>query len=229
MVSPGLRVEFRVQPTTELDAIQSATKGDTVELDNAIYAGDEQWYQHLTVSSEMEMAALRDRLSNDAVSDLVSLSSVGFDDTTYYLLALVEQPNPFIVTTVTEAAAIPHRVRLANEQLTVTASVEDWAHLKEVADHLETHYRGFELLSTSQVETVGIPLGANQVKHAVRGKVTESQLDLLATAYQHGYFDVPQEVTSKELAETVGTSQSTLSERLRNAQYALLEVLFGSR
>lgn len=229
MVSSGLRVEFRVQPTTELDPIQSATESDVVELDNAIFAGDGQWYQHLTVTSEADTDTIRDRLSNGAVTDLVGLSPVGFDDETHYLLALVDEPDPFVVTTVAEAGGIPHRVRLADQQLTVTASVEDWPHLKHVADHLETNYRGFELLSTSQAESMGFPLGTNQVKHAVRGKVTESQLELLATAYRHGYFDVPQDVTAKELAAAVGTSQSTLSERLRNAQYALLDVLFGPR
>lgn len=229
MTASGLRVEFRLQPTTELAAIQSATDSDVVELDNAIYAGDDRWYQHLTVRSELDAEALRDRLVSGDPAGLVELSPVEFDDVTYYLLALVEEPDPFIVTTVTEVEGIPHRVRLANGQLTVTASVEDWPHLKRVADHLENNYREFELLSTTQAETRGFPLGTDLVKHAVHGKVTEGHLALLETAYRQGYFEVPQAVTAKELAETVGTSQSTLSEQLRNAQSALLAVFFGNR
>jgi predicted DNA binding protein len=67
------------------------------------------------------------------------------------------------------------------------------------------------------------------LKHAVRGEISESQLELLAEAYRNGYFDVPQAVTAKELASLLGTSQSTLSEALRNAQYTLFEILFGEQ
>lgn len=228
MVSSRLRVEFRVK-TTELEVVQSATESDSVELDNALYAGGDQWYQHLTVTTELPIERLRDRLTDDVATDIVDLSSAGNSDRTYYLLVLMEEPDPFIVLEVTEVESIPHRIRLVDGQLTVTASVEGWEHLKRVAEHLETSYRDFELLSTSQTAWTGTPLGTNQFKHAIRGEVSESQLELLAEAYRLGYFDVPQAVTAKELASIVGTSQSTLSEALRNAQYTLFEILFGKQ
>lgn len=229
MVSSRLRVEFRVEPTTELEVIQSATDSDSVELDNAIYAGDGQWYQHLTVTTDLPVGSIRGHLSDGVVTELVALSPAEESDLTYYILALMEEPDPFVVSEVTEVKSIPHRIRLVDGQLTVTTSVEDWEHLKRVAEHLEASYHNFELLSTSQKAWTGTPLGTNQLKHAVRGEVSESQLELLAEAYRNGYFDVPQAVTAKELASILGTSQSTLSEALRNAQYTLFEILFGEK
>ena len=229
MVSSRLRVEFRVEPTTELEIIQPATDSDSVELDNALYAGDNLWYQHLTVTTDRPIGSIRGNLSDGVVLELIDLLPAEESDMTYYILVLMEEPDPFVVTEVTEVKSIPHRIRLVDGQLTVTASVVDWEHLKRVAEHLETSYRDFELLSTSQTAWTGTPLGTNQLKHAVRGEMSESQLELLAEAYRNGYFDVPQSVTAKELANILGTSQSSLSESLRNSQYRLFEILFGEQ
>lgn len=229
MFSHGLRADFRVRPATELDDIRAAAESEAVELDNAIYAGDGEWYQHLTVTSELSSSVLRDRLSNGPVDRLVGLSTVEFDPGSYSVLVRVEEPDPFVVTSVARTGAVPNRVALRDGELTVTATVRDWAHLKRVADHLERDYRVFDLLRTTPAETMGFPLGNHSPEHAVRNRLSSAQLELLGTAYRQGYFDVPRPVTSAELAETVGVSQSTLSERLRTAQRALLAALFGRR
>lgn len=229
MFASSLRAEFRLRPATELADIRSATESEAVELDNAIYAGDGQWYQHLTLRSQLSAPTLRDHLSNGAVDGLVGLSPVEFDEHRYFVLVRVEEPDPFVVKSVAQTGAVPHRVELLDRQLTVTASVSDWTHLKRLAEHLETAYRTFELLRTAQAETPGFPLDNHKLKYAVRNSVATSQLELLGVAYRQGYFDVPRTVTSAQLAEHVGISQSTLSERLRSAQRALLAALFGRR
>ena len=228
MSAAGLRVELHLQPTTELDGIRTATESEAVELDNAMYTGNDHWYQHLTITSELDRSTLRERLS--AVVDRVTgISAAEFDDDTYYVLVRVEEPEPFVVTSVARTGAIPHRVWLLDGHLSVTASVSDWSHLRRVADRLEDDYRTFDLLSSAQAETMGFPLGNHNFKHAVHSSIPASQLELLRTAHREGYFDVPRSVTAAELADTVGISQSTLSERLRRAQDALLGVMFGSQ
>ena len=72
------------------------------------------------------------------------------------------------------------------------------------------------------------PLGTGRLKRTVRGNLTEEQLYALETSFQMGYYTVPQTATSEEVANHLNISQSTLSAKLRNAQYNLLEVLFGT-
>ncbi|WP_224448364.1 helix-turn-helix domain-containing protein [Haloprofundus salilacus] len=53
--------------------------------------------------------------------------------------------------------------------------------------------------------------------------LTENQYNALVTAVEHGYFDVPRDVTMSELAAELGVSQQALSERLRRGHKALIE------
>ena len=52
--------------------------------------------------------------------------------------------------------------------------------------------------------------------------LTEEQYEVLVTAVEEGYFDVPRSVTMAELADSLGVSQQSLSERLRRAHKRLI-------
>ena len=52
--------------------------------------------------------------------------------------------------------------------------------------------------------------------------LTEEQYEVLVTAVEEGYFDVPRKVTMAELADSLGVSQQSLSERLRRAHKRLI-------
>lgn len=47
--------------------------------------------------------------------------------------------------------------------------------------------------------------------------LTEKQQELLAVAYEEGYFDVPRRISQNELAERLEISKSAVSQRLRRA------------
>ena len=47
--------------------------------------------------------------------------------------------------------------------------------------------------------------------------LTEKQQELLAVAYDEGYFDVPRGISQDELADRLGVSKSAVSQRLRRA------------
>lgn len=53
--------------------------------------------------------------------------------------------------------------------------------------------------------------------------VTDRQRELLETAIQSGYYEVPRECTLAELAETVGIDKSTASEILRRGEATVLK------
>ncbi|MFC7044563.1 helix-turn-helix domain-containing protein [Halobacteriaceae archaeon GCM10025711] len=53
--------------------------------------------------------------------------------------------------------------------------------------------------------------------------LTRPQRRALELAYEHGYFDVPRQSTTVELADRLGVSDQALSERLRRAFATLVE------
>lgn len=57
---------------------------------------------------------------------------------------------------------------------------------------------------------------------STRTPLTETQYETICKAHELGYFDVPREVTLKELAAELGISHQALSERLRRSHAALV-------
>ena len=61
-----------------------------------------------------------------------------------------------------------------------------------------------------------------------KGPLTAEQKDVLATAYEQGYWEIPREVTQGELADFMGLSDDLLSSRLRaGVKLAVETVLHG--
>ncbi|WP_394742571.1 helix-turn-helix domain-containing protein [Natronococcus roseus] len=52
--------------------------------------------------------------------------------------------------------------------------------------------------------------------------LTQRQYETLVAAIDHGYFEIPREVSMQELSEELGISHQALSERLRRAYRALV-------
>ncbi|MFB6096988.1 MAG: helix-turn-helix domain-containing protein [Haloferacaceae archaeon] len=62
-----------------------------------------------------------------------------------------------------------------------------------------------------------------------QGPLSPEQADALSTAYENGYWDVPRGITQTELAELVGISDNSMSQRLRRGvKVAVAEMLYGT-
>lgn len=60
-------------------------------------------------------------------------------------------------------------------------------------------------------------------KRSTQEKLTEKQREALVMAFESGYYNVPRDITSVELAEELGISHQALSERFRRAHQRLVE------
>lgn len=61
------------------------------------------------------------------------------------------------------------------------------------------------------------------------GPLTSEQRDALTAAYEEGYWDVPRGISQKELADLVGISDNSMSQRLRRGtKVAVSELLYGT-
>lgn len=70
--------------------------------------------------------------------------------------------------------------------------------------------------------------GVNDLATA-RTPLTETQYETICKAHEQGYFDVPREITLKELAAELGISHQALSERLRRSHAALVSAELSER
>lgn len=223
-----LRVRIQLQLDERIARfIPIAASFATIELDNAIYSGDDRWFEYLTLEPVDRDISPEGKLAGASGIEVLDVQTIGNAPPVYHAVIFVDEVDTFLLFVIARNRAVPHRIVLEGTQLRAVVTLRDWNHLKEFADILEDTYDGFELLGTQQVETAGFPLGGEQLKHTVHGKLTTSQLQALEVAHRKGYFQVPQQATSREVADKLGISQSAVSERLRHAQQRFFDILFG--
>jgi len=222
-----LRIEFQIR----LAGISSRffeleEQVGSIEIDNALPVAGDAVFLFLTAQFDGEVS--EENLSKQLSSmQIVDMSRAEMNRCTYYLGVMAKLSDASVLSLLTENRAIPHRIVGRNAHLDVVASVRDWSHLKEVASTIEAEHGSLELIGTTQTENIGFPLGGNKIKQSMSGKISDEQLNVLETAYQMGYFKVPQEVTAEEIAGELDISRSTLSERLRRVEHNFCELLFG--
>ena len=222
-----LRIEFQIRPagiSSKLFDLEEQIR--SIEVDNALPATGERIFLFLTVQFDDDISeeVIAGQLPNTKVVDTTKAE---VNQHTYYLSVVADISEVSVLALLTRNEAIPHRIVSQNAHLNVVATVRDWTHLKEVAGTIESEHGSLELVGTTQTETIGFPLGGNKIKRNMSGKLSDKQLEVLETAYQMGYFRVPQEVTAEEIANELDISRSTLSERLRRVEHNFCELLFG--
>lgn len=158
----------------------------------------------LEVTSVHLPDVLEDIRVADAVESIDLLRVVGDQ-----ALAQVETHEPLLLQTL-EASRIPFDTPLVAEDgsvtLTVTATRD---RIAELGEQLEAFGMSYELLYIHQ------SVGSAEL-------LTEPQRQLLVTAIESGYYDVPRTCTLTELAEREGIAKSSASERLHRAESTVI-------
>ncbi len=225
-----LRIEFHMDRTGVMSALDDMVEAVTrIECDNALPVDEDTWLMYATVTfpdaTETDVDLDSVLAAAPSVRPLRS-QRVSAAPPSYQVLLYVEEPTS-LLTVLTQNEAVPHRLIAEDDEIRGVVSVRDWEHLKELAEAIEDTYGNFELIGTTQADTIGYPLGADKMKSNLQGKLTDRQIEVLETAYRMGHFEVPQRATSDEIANELGISRSTLSERLRQSQDKLFGVFFG--
>jgi predicted DNA binding protein len=228
--SNRLRIEFQTEPIGVLEVLEDALSGPAqIELDNVLSgSADGRWLAFVTimtpeVTDPGTILTKIDRIEPVFIQPASSVSD------TFYALIFTNGHEPRPTAVLLEHDAIPHRIIVRNHRMTVVATVTSWQRLKMLAEDVEQQQRSFELVGVTETAEMNFPLGGSILKYNLQGKLTSEQLTIIETAYQCGYFEVPQQATAEDVAQELDISQSTLSEQLRNAQNAVWNVLFGDR
>lgn len=110
-----------------------------------------------------------------------------------------------------EATILDAYARHEEWQLRVLFPTRD--HFSTTHEFCESHGLSLDIEAIREMD--GQPTG--------RYGLTESQYEALVTAARRGYYEVPQERTLEEVAEELGVSHQSLSERLRRGTEALIQ------
>lgn len=228
--SNRLRIEFQTDPLGVLAVMANALPGSTrIELDNVLPgATDGRWLEFFTVTAP-DVGDLAADLTEIEQVEPVFVQPASSISNAFYTLTFTNGHEPKPTTVLLEHDAIPHRIVVQNHDMTVVASVTSWQKLKTLAEDVERQQGSFELVGVTETNDINFPLGGSVLKYRLQGKLTSEQLTIIETAYQCGYFEVPQQATAEDVAQELDIGQSTFSEQLRNAQNAVWNVLFGDR
>ncbi|MDF9748224.1 helix-turn-helix domain-containing protein [Natrinema salsiterrestre] len=203
----------------------------SIELDNAFYVEDGTWIESLTVASntEFDPETVLEEISGVSLFYSSKIPTASEELEIRRLTILANESYPFILSLILRQEAIPNRIVLQNDVFEIVATTRDWDQFRSMADEVQETLGEFELLSVTQNEEPGEPLDSGRLTEVLVSKLTSDQLEVLETAYNHGYFDVPRETSETDLADELDITQSTINERLRTAERTLLELIYGPR
>ncbi|UPM42345.1 helix-turn-helix domain-containing protein [Halocatena salina] len=226
-----LRIAFRTRPTGIIEGVgETIDDVRSIELDNAFYVEDGTWIESLTIGSEsqFDIEAVVERLSGVRLFHHrvvpTGPTAAGIERVTI----IANESYPFILGLVLRQEAIPNRITYRDKEFRVVATVRDWEQFRSMADDIDHKLGKFELQQVTEIKNVGEPLDSGRLSETVVTKLTTEQIEILETAYNTGYFEVPRRADGTEVADRLGISQSNFSERLRTAENHLLELLFGT-
>jgi hypothetical protein len=207
-----------------LDGVRS------IELDNAFYVEDGTWFESLTVTAHGSLDV------TDAVSSTSGVTTfhvqeipTGPTETAIErVTVLANESYPFVLGVVLRQEAIPNRIALQDGQFSVVATVRDWDQFRTLADEIQDKLGQFDLQKVNNIDRPGEPLDSGRLSEILVTKLTATQIETIETAYEMGYFEVPREAAATDIADALGVSQSTFSERLRTAQHRVFELIYGT-
>jgi len=195
----------------ELGEMLDVSVGRSVVLENLVPLG-EQAVPFFTVHGLSESDAFRQSVQNHpAVTDIRTVSSHG-DQTLFALDWDVSEDHLFEGIHEMEA-----------HLLSATGSPQTW--------EFELRFESHEALSEFQeyCSDASIPLEVGRIYNPTRPEsgpyygLTERQRDTLVRAVQGGYYALPRQLSTKDLAEEFGISDQAVTERLRRAIMTLVD------
>ena len=131
----------------------------------------------------------------------------------------------YSIRCVEEFRVLPSIVETGGTVLTATCSEGTWSVRLRYVDR-EDIDESLESLGSNGVDvSIGAIRTISEDDLSEVG-LTEEQYEALELAVAHGYFEIPREISLKELSEHLDISHQSLSERLRRAQQGMLNESF---
>lgn len=181
----------------------------TVEAER-IAAHSTQWTMPCLWIAADDFDAVDNALENDPSVD-ETVGSSGFGDEKYYHIDWDEETYELISAYVDKEGSIL-RADATNDGWVVEFRFVDRTQFDEFRTTLQERGHAFELLSLYE------PGSPRQTE----GEVTSAQRKALVTAAELGYYKVPREISTRELADELDISHQSVSELLHRGTENLI-------
>jgi predicted DNA binding protein len=119
---------------------------------------------------------------------------------------------------------VPTEVEVTSESTSLSVELPKEASVRSFRSMLDECYRGVDVLAHRSREP-RLRM-RSELEKAFEKKLTDSQKEIVRTAYYSGFFESPRESTGQELAEQLDVSQPTITEHIRTAARELFALLF---
>lgn len=178
-----------------------------------IAATSTKWVMPCVWVANAEFDNIDDALANDPTVNTI-VETAEFDDEKYYQLEWNDTVKQRINTYVDKEGSI----------LNASASSDGWRirirfasqdQFDAFRDYLTEHGHSFQLQEL-------IKPGSPRQSY---GELTPDQRNALVTAMEHGYYEVPRDITARELAEELDMSHQAVSALLRRGTRNLINTL----
>ncbi|SDN14398.1 HTH DNA binding domain-containing protein [Halogranum gelatinilyticum] len=222
-----LRIGFKTQPTGTLKRLNQAIDSKSITLDDAFFVEEGKWFLSLTVSTDgvYDFNEIFQNIQGTVLFHQHQASDKVTNTNRTQLMVFSLEPYPFILNLLLRNKAIPNKIILKDQLLHVVVSVDVWDNFQRLGEEVEDKLGNFELLEVTQETDFGTTLNTAQRMSSILSELTDKQVEALETAYEMGYFDSPRKATASEVGEKLEVAQSTFSQRLRDAEHALLKAV----
>lgn len=127
----------------------------------------------------------------------------------------------------TELGALPRKVSGDNGRGCVIAEVPIENNASEIAGRFLAEYPDFELVSKQEKDLLSPRFPQSAFGAVVYNHLTDRQREVVQTAFEEGYYDLPRECTGEDIAKKLGITSPTFSEHIRTAERKLISLLFN--
>lgn len=212
----GFIAEFTLRsPDLPLVEFVQAAEGISIEVENVSVGQSDRGMIAFWAYGE-ELDDFEGSLAEAEAVDSLTLVNDDGDVRLYHVVGQQQFEMDF-----NEVAFLPtvgFNAVVTAEGWTVQALVADRSSLYGIRDAFESVGIGFELHRLT--EPGEYSTGPSNL--------TTAQFNALVEAYEMGYFSVPRKASAREVAESLGISPSSFSERLRRAESNLLDFHLGT-
>jgi len=153
--------------------------------------------------------------ADDTVADYTMVAEA--PDRRTYRITYSERAK-LISPAITDLNGIMLDSRSHDDGWTVELQLQNHSLLYQLGERADDQGLSFEVREVHQVD----PNETNS-----EFTLTESQAEALVTAYEHGYYDEPREISLEELGSILGISRTAVSGRLKRASSRLIEARLG--
>ncbi|WP_438271175.1 helix-turn-helix domain-containing protein [Salinirubellus salinus] len=209
----GVRAEIAVSGPSNCPVAALSAETATPVTDVTWSRADETFTEEFRVDSDVAAE------NTTALADADPVLEVG--DERVYQFSREAGPDATCACEVVESLGHPLAdVRVEGGDLVLTLHLPGVERLQEVVSDLEAVADDVEMRYLVHAAADGEGRGDRTVVD--RGRLTERQREVLATAYELGYFEYPREANATEVAEALDVGLSTFAEHLAAAQGKLL-------